>query len=132
MSWKFFEIFGVLTDVLRFVGSLSSDVSDDEKVKIKKKTKHFTEKLSSGLLVVSAVLLFYVFKNPLPSENYVQTLIIASLIGLAISLVLFFILYTLKKYYFKSVFQWLLFTFSIILFFISCALFLYFKSGIFL
>lgn len=132
MSWKFFEIFGVLTDVLRFVGSLSSDVSDDEKVKIKKKTKHFTEKLSSGLLVVSAVLLFYVFKNPLPSENYVQTLIIASLIGLAISLVLFFILYTLEKYYFKSVFQWLLFSFSIILFFISCTLFLYFKSGIFI
>lgn len=131
MSWNFFEIFEAVADVLSFVGSLSSDVSDDKKVKIKKESKYFTEKLSSGLLLVSAVLLFFVFKDPLPPENYAQTLIVISLIGLAISLVLFFILYTLEKYYFKSVFQWLLFSGSVVLFFISVVLCVYFKSGIF-
>ncbi len=63
MSWNFFEIFESVADVLSFVGSLSSDVSDDKKVKIKKESKYFTEKLSSGLLLVSAVLLFFVFKT---------------------------------------------------------------------
>ncbi|WP_027386162.1 hypothetical protein [Chryseobacterium gregarium] len=131
MSWNFFEIFDIITDFLGLIGNVSSDVSDDKKGKIKKETKYFTEKLSSGLLLVSAVLLFFVFKNPLPSENYVQTLIVASLIGLAISLILFFILYTLEKYYFKSVFQWLLFSYSVLLLFISIVLYVYFKSGIF-
>lgn len=105
MSWNFFEIFDIITDVLGLIGNVSSDVSDDKKGKIKKETKYFTEKLSSGLLLVSVVLLFFVFKSPLPPENYVQTLIVVSLIGLAISLILFFILYTLEKYYFKSVFS---------------------------
>ncbi|WPO83866.1 branched-chain amino acid ABC transporter substrate-binding protein [Chryseobacterium sp. JJR-5R] len=131
MSWNFFEIFEVITDFLGFLGSLSSDVSDDGKVKIKKKIKYFTEKLSSGLVLVSAILLFFVFKDPLPPENYVQTLIVISLIGLAVSLVSFFVLYILGKYYFKSVFQWLFFSCSVVLFFISVVLCVYFKSGIF-
>lgn len=132
MSWNFFDIFEVITDFLGFLGSFSSDTNDDEKVKIKKESKYFTEKLSSGLVLVSAILLFFVFKDPLPPENYVQTFIIISLIGLAVSLVSFFVLYKLGKYYFKSILQWLFFSCSVVLFSISFGLCVYFNSEIFI
>ncbi len=132
MSWNFFDIFEVITDFLGFLGSFSSDTNDDEKVKIKKESKYFTEKLSSGLVLVSAILLFFVFKDTLAPENYVQIFIVISLIGLAVSLVSFFVLYKLGKYYFKSILQWLFFSCSVVLFSISFGLCVYFDSGIFI
>ncbi len=134
MKWDIFEILGLIGDALNTFGSNSSlsDLNYDEKSKINKKTKYFTEKVSLLFLLISAVLSFFVFKDPLLSENYVQILVVASLIGLAISFSLFFILYTLEKYYFKSVIQWLFFSFSTILMAISVVLCVYLKSGIFI
>ncbi len=132
MNFDFLDVFGVVIDVVELLGSNSSDSNYNEKSKIEKKTKYLTEKVSSLFLFISAVLLFAVFKDPLPSENYVQTLIITLLIGLAISFLLFFILYILEKYYFKNVFQWLFFSFSAIVMIISAVLFIYFDSGIFI
>ncbi|SIS97900.1 branched-chain amino acid ABC transporter substrate-binding protein [Chryseobacterium gambrini] len=131
MNFDFLDVFGVVIDVVELLGSNSSDSNYNEKSKIEKKTKYFTEKVSAVFLFSSAVLFFFVFKDPLPSEKYVQTLIVASLIGVAISFLLFFVLHSLEKYYFKSVFQWLFFSISVLSFFISLVLWIYFKSGIF-
>ncbi|MCW3161194.1 branched-chain amino acid ABC transporter substrate-binding protein [Chryseobacterium oryctis] len=133
MNWDFFDFFGFIGDVLNVLSgsSSSSKVSYDDK-HTKRKTKYLTEKISVISLLISTVLLFFVFKTPLPSENYVQTIVVASLIGLATSMLVFFILYVLGKYYFKSIFQWLFFSFSMILFFVSLIFYIYFKSGIFI
>jgi hypothetical protein len=127
MNWNFLDILDIVFDALELFGSnSSSDLSYHEKPK-----KYFTEKLSAVFLFSSGVLFFFVFKDPLSFEKYVQTLIVASLIGVAISFLLFFVLHSLEKYYFKSVFQWLFFSVSILSFFISLVLWVYFKSGIF-
>lgn len=133
MSWDFLEIFDVVTDAVDlFVsGSSSSNTGYDEKSRIKKKSKYFVEKISAGFLLAASVLFFFVFKDPIPTENYLQTLIVGSLIGLAVSLLFFFILYALEKYYFKSVFQWLFFSCSTILLAISVVFCVYFESGLF-
>lgn len=134
MSWDFLDIFDILTDVLDLLGntSTSAETGYGQKARVKKKTKYLTEKISTVLLLFSSVLLFFVFKNPLPAENHTQTLIIGSLTGLAISLIFFFILYLLQKYYFKNVFQWLYFSSSFVMFCISMVFCIYFKSGIFI
>ncbi|WEK69987.1 MAG: branched-chain amino acid ABC transporter substrate-binding protein [Candidatus Chryseobacterium colombiense] len=134
MNWGFFEILGLIGDVLNAFGSnsSSSDLNYNEQSKVKKKTKYLTEKVSAAFLLISAFLLFFVFKDPLPAENYVQTLLVTSLIGLAISLLLFFLLYILEFYYFRNVFQWLFFSLSTILVFISAVLYIYFDSGMFI
>lgn len=134
MNWDFLDVFEILIDAVDLLGgtSNSSDIGYDQKAPVKKKTKHLIEKLSLVLLLFSSVLLFFVFKNPLPAENFTQTLIVGSLTGFAIALVFFFILYSLEKYYFKNVFQWLFFSGSTILFFISLVFCIYFKSGLFI
>ncbi|MFC3161305.1 hypothetical protein SAMN05443633_101378 [Chryseobacterium arachidis] len=132
MNFDFLDIFGVVMDVMELLGSNSSSSSYHEKSKIKKKRKYFTETVSAVFLLISTVLLFLVFKDPLPAENYVQTLIVVSLMGLTLSFLVFYILYVLEKYYFKSVFQWLLFSSSVILLFVSAVFCIYFKSGIFI
>ncbi|ALR29792.1 MULTISPECIES: hypothetical protein [Chryseobacterium] len=134
MKLDFLEVLGVVGDMLNLLASnsYSSDLSDDNKPVKKKRTKYFTIKVSMGFILISSVLLFFVFKDPLPAENYVQTIVVCSLIGLAISLIFFFLMYILEKYYFKSVFQWLFFSCSVILFFVSVVLCVYFESGIFI
>jgi heme/copper-type cytochrome/quinol oxidase subunit 4 len=134
MKLDFLEVLGVVGDMLNLLASnsYSSDLSDDNKPVKKKRTKYFTIKVSIGFILISSVLLFFVFKDPLPAENYVQTIVVCSLIGLAISLIFFFLMYILEKYYFKSVFQWLFFSCSVILFFVSVVLCVYFESGIFI
>lgn len=134
MKLDFLEVLGVVGDMLNLLASnsYSSDLSDDNKPVKKKRTKYFTIKVSMGFILISSVLLFFVFKDPLPAENYVQTIVVCSLIGLAISLIFFFLMYILEKYYFKSVFQWLFFSCSVILFFVSLVLCVYFESGIFI
>lgn len=106
MPFDFLETLGILSDGLDLLSNASS-IGFDDKSKKKKKSKYFTVKVSTGFILISSVMLFLVFKDSLPAENYVQTLVVCALIGLAISLILFFVLYTLEKYYFKNVFQWL-------------------------
>ncbi|MDN4012588.1 branched-chain amino acid ABC transporter substrate-binding protein [Chryseobacterium gambrini] len=132
MNWNFLDILDIVFDALELFGrNSSSDLSYHEKLKNEKPKKYFTEKVSAVFLFSSGVLFFFVFKDPLPSEKYVQTLIVASLIGVAISFLLFFVLHSLEKYYFKSVFQWLFFSVSVLSFIISLVLWVYFKSGLF-
>jgi RsiW-degrading membrane proteinase PrsW (M82 family) len=132
--WNFFDGLGDILNGLDLLLNSSSSLrmNYNKKAEKKKKTKYFTEKVSASFIVAAVVLLFFVFKDPLPEENYLQTLIIISLIGVAISGVLFFLLYVLELYYFKSLFKLLLFSTSVILFFISLVSFIYFKSGLFL
>ncbi|MDQ0065553.1 branched-chain amino acid ABC transporter substrate-binding protein [Chryseobacterium lathyri] len=134
MAWDLLEALGNILNVLDlFAGSSSSARIDySDKPTKKKKTKYLTEKVSAGFIVAAVVLLFFVFKDSLPEKNYLQTLIVISLIGAAISGVLFFLLHVLKLYYFKSFFKLLLFSSSVILFFISLVLYIYFRSGLFL
>lgn len=133
MSWNIFETIGLVLDVLDvFSGNSSSgSIGYDTKPGNAKKTKYLVEKISSVLIVIASILLFIVFKDPLPAENYAQTLIVASLIGVAVSLIFFFILHILELYYFRNIFKWLLFSCSVILFFISVILCIYFESGLF-
>jgi hypothetical protein len=132
MKWDFFETLEAVGNVVDFFSNLFSiDFDSGNGLKKSKETKYIVEKISCTLLLISAVLLFFVFKKPLPEENYTQTLIVASLIGMALSSLCFFILHVLERYYFKSLFQMLLFSGSVILFFISLILAVYFKSGLF-
>lgn len=103
----------------------------DEKPQKKesKRSKYFTEKVSAVALVLAAFSFFIVFKDPLPAQNYTQTLVVASLIGTGISIVVFFVLHVLELYYFKTLFKLLLFSCSVIAFFISAVLCIYFRSG---
>lgn len=134
MNWDFLEIFGFVVDALDLLSGNSSSSNEgyNEKPKIKKTQKYLAEKVSAVFLVIASVLLFFVFKDDLPAENYVQTMVVASLIGLAISLLFFFLLYVLEIYYFKNIFQWLFFSCSTILFFVSIVFSVYFKSGLFI
>ncbi|SFN26671.1 hypothetical protein SAMN05421594_1938 [Chryseobacterium oleae] len=131
MAWDLLETLGNVLDVASSSSS-SARLNYNSKTSKKKKSKYFTEKVSAGLIAVAGVLLFFVFKDPLPAENYTQTLIVASLIGTAISGVLFFLLNLMELYYFKSFFKLLLFSGSVILFFIALVLCVYFKSGVFI
>ncbi|MDR6485856.1 glucan phosphoethanolaminetransferase (alkaline phosphatase superfamily) [Chryseobacterium vietnamense] len=134
------DLLGIIVDALGLLSSglgPSSSTSDrmslnyDEKPlkKESKRSKYFTEKVSAVVLVLAALGLFIVFKDPLPVQNYTQTLIVASLIGIGISLLVFFVLYVLELYYFKTLFKLFLFSCSVIIFFISVVLYGYFKSG---
>jgi len=135
MAWDLLEALGNILNVLDLFASSSSSSArinyNDQPTK-KKKTKYLTEKISTGFIVAAVVLLFFVFEDPLPEKNYLQTLIVISLIGTAVSSVLFFLLHVLELYYFKNLFKLLLFSSSVILFFISLVLCIYFRSGLFL
>ncbi|WP_185287321.1 branched-chain amino acid ABC transporter substrate-binding protein [Chryseobacterium lactis] len=141
MFWKLFDVLGFIFDVMDVFSSdfglgsrLSSDTKSlnyDEKPQKKEsgRSKYFTEKISAALIAVSAFFFLMVFKDPLPVENDTQTLVVASLIGVGISFLIFFVLYVMELYYFKNIFKLLLFSSSVIAFFISVVLFIYFKSG---
>ncbi|GEJ47488.1 MULTISPECIES: branched-chain amino acid ABC transporter substrate-binding protein [unclassified Chryseobacterium] len=140
MSWNFLDVLDVVVDVLELFssgsGSSSSDresLNYDERLQKKesKKSRYFTEKVSAVALALSAFCFFIVFKDPLPSYNYVQTLVVTSLIGTGISFLIFFVLYVMELYYFKTLFKLLLFSCSVIAFFISAVMYIYFKSGLF-
>jgi len=136
MSWSFFDFLDVFVDG---VSSLSSGANpggfENEIKKHNRKTrkyKYYTEKVSLRFIVTAAFFFFIAFQGPLPAENHTQTIIIGSLIGLAISFLLFFILHVLEVYYFKSLFKLILFSCSVIVFMISLVFCIYFKSGIFI
>ena len=143
MSWNFLDVFDVIFDVLDLFGSgfgSSRSTSDrkslnyDEKPQKKesKISEYFTEKVSAGALILAAFSFFIVFKDPLPVQNYTQTLVVASLIGVSISFLVFFVLHVLELYYFKTLLKLLLFSCSVIAFFISVVFYIYFKSGLFI
>lgn len=134
MAWDPLEVLGNVFNVLDlFSGSPSSArLNYNNKSAKKKKSKYFTEKVSGGFILVAAVLFFFVFKDPLPAEKYIQTFIVTSLIGIAISFILFFLLHVMELYYFKSFFKLMLFSGSVILFFISLVGCVYFRSGLFI
>ncbi|MDR6920553.1 MULTISPECIES: branched-chain amino acid ABC transporter substrate-binding protein [Chryseobacterium] len=131
MALDFVDVIDFISNLISLGGTSSSNHHYDDQPEKNKKIKYLTEKASAAFVVAASVLLFFVFKDPLPPENYSQTLIIASLIGIAVSGILFFILYIAELYYFKSLFRLLLFSGSVILFFISLVLCIYFKSGLF-
>lgn len=135
MPFDFLDALEGIVDLLTVFGndnSSSKNIGYDEKPKENKKVKYIVEKASIAFLAIASVLFYIVFKNPLPTGNYIQTLVVSSLIGLGIAFVFFFILHVLELYYFKSFFQLLLFSLSAILFFISAVMGIYFKSGLFI
>ena len=133
MSWNFFEVLETVADAFSAVAT--NPVKDSEartRKKDKQKDKYFTEKVSAGFILASVILFVIAFIDPVPAENYVQTLIVTSLIGFAISCVLFFVLSLMELYYFKNVFKLLLFSISVIAFFIALVMCVYFQSGVFI
>jgi hypothetical protein len=131
MPFDWFDGLDLLADFLTFDSSKKSS-KNAAKTKYSKKSKYTTEIWSGSFLITASILYFIVFKNRLPEENFIQTLLICVFIGLVISFIVFFSFYHLRLFYFKSLFKLLLFTFSVILCIVSAVLYLYFKSGLFL
>lgn len=133
MSFNVLEVLGAAVDIISNVssGSSSMRVSGSSK-KSKKEDKYFTEKVSAGFILASVVLFFVVFHKPLPVGDQTTALIVASLIGTAISALLFFLLNLMELYYFKSIFKLLLFSCSVIAFFVALVMCIYYKLGIFI
>lgn len=131
MSFNIFNGLDFLADLLSLESSSKSESVNSKKNKNSKKSKYTTALWSGGFLLIASILYFIVFKDPLPEENYVQTLLISILIGFLISFVLFFSLYQLGIFYFKSLLKFIFFSGSVILLLISFVLFMYYKSGIF-
>jgi len=127
MPFDFLDGLEFIGDLLSFFGSSSDSEKSDEKDKVKKKSKYRVEWWSGSLLLVSTILLFFVFKEPLPAKDFIQTLIVCSIIGFVISFVVFFVLYHLGLYYFKNLFKLLLFSVSVILFSVATVLCIYYK-----
>ncbi|WP_263603769.1 branched-chain amino acid ABC transporter substrate-binding protein [Chryseobacterium sp. PET-29] len=130
MNFDFFDFLDLCGNALNLFNGGSSD-SIHYDLPDKKKRKYVFEKISAVLYLISAVLFFFVFRNPTVSGNYIQSVAIASVLGFAVSVVIFFVLYLLGKYYSKSVFQWLFFSLSVATLCVSVFLWIYFKSGIF-
>ncbi|MBW8523388.1 branched-chain amino acid ABC transporter substrate-binding protein [Chryseobacterium chendengshani] len=131
MPFDFFDGLGIIGDLVDFLGSSSDSTSFYEKDKPKKKVKYYVEWWSGSLLLISSILFFLVFKDPLPIENFLQTLLVCILIGCVISFVIFFALYHLGLYYFKSLFKLLLLSCSVIVFSVAVILCVYYRSNLF-
>ncbi|UZT97617.1 branched-chain amino acid ABC transporter substrate-binding protein [Chryseobacterium fluminis] len=134
MQFDFFDIVEGIGDIFTIFGdgkSSSKNLGYDKGPKTKKKSKYIVEKISAGFLLIASILLFIVIKDILPLESEVNTILVISLIGLGISFIFFFVLHVLELYYFKSIFQLLLFSVSSILMFTSLLMTVYFRSGIF-
>ncbi|MBW7675000.1 branched-chain amino acid ABC transporter substrate-binding protein [Chryseobacterium chendengshani] len=131
MPFDFFDGLGIIGDLVDFLGSSSDSTSFYEKDKPKKKLKYYVEWWSGSLLLISSILFFLVFKDPLPIENFLQTLLVCILIGCVISFVIFFALYHLGLYYFKSLFKLLLLSCSVIVFSVAVILCVYYRSNLF-
>ncbi|MEC3875803.1 branched-chain amino acid ABC transporter substrate-binding protein [Chryseobacterium salviniae] len=131
MNFDFFDFLDLCGNALNLFNGGSSDSIHYDLSDKKKKRKYVFEKISAVLYLISAVLFFFVFRNPTVSGNYTRSVAIASVSGFAVSVVIFFVIYLLGKYYFKSVFQWLFFSLSVTTLCVSVCLLIYFKSGIF-
>lgn len=140
MSWNFLDVLEGVFDVLELFGSGFGSKSSSERKSLNYnervrsqvvvRSEYYTEKISAGFILAAIVLFIIVFKDPLPEENDAHTLIVASLIGVVVSFVCFFVLHVFECFYFKNIFKLLLFSCSVIAFFISFVLCIYFKSGV--
>jgi len=72
MPFYFLDGFELLGDLLGFLGSSSDPAKSDEKEKVNKKSKYRVEWWSGSLLLLSSILLFFVFKEPLPAKDFVR------------------------------------------------------------
>ena len=131
MNFDFFDFLDLCGNILTLFNGGSSDSIHYDLPDKKKERKYVFEKIRAVLCLISAVLFFFVFRNPPVSVNYMQSILIASLLGFVVSVVIFLVLYLFGKYYFKSVFQWLFFSLSVVSLCISVMLMIYFKSGMF-
>lgn len=130
MNFDIFDLLDTCSNALNLLSDGYSGATRFTRNK-KKKVKFVREKIGAVLFLFSAVFFFLVFKNPPVSDIYVQSVVVASILGFAVSLVIFFMMNVLETYHFKSVFQWLLFSLSVVSFCISLVLLIYFRSGIF-
>lgn len=131
MNFDFFDFLDLCGNVLNLFNGGSSDAIEYDLPDKRKERKYVFEKIGTVLYLISAILFFFVFKNPPVSDNYIQAIVIVSVLGFAVSLIIFFVLYLFGKYYFKSIFQWLFFSLSVVSLWVSVFLWVYFKSGIF-
>jgi len=127
MPFDFLDGLNIIGDLLNFGSSLSSSSTLNHDKKPHKKSRYKIELWSGSFLLMASILYFFVFKNPLPKENLVQTILLCALAGFAFSFMVFFSLYHLNLFYFKSVWKFLLFTISFLLLAISVVLMIYFK-----
>lgn len=131
MPFNFLDGLDALVDLLTLDFSKNSSSKSAVTKKSSKKSKYTTELWGGSFLGMASILYFIVFKDSLPEEKYVQTVLICTLVGFLISFVLFFSLYQLELFYFKSLFKFIFLNGSVILLVISFVLFMYYKSGVF-
>ncbi len=130
MNFDFFDVFGIFSDIADMLNNILMIGSGSDKPVQDKKSRHLTEKTGVVFLIIAFVILFFVFKKPLPFELHIGSLAVVSIIGTLLSLIFFLILYRFGKYDFTSVFRWLFFSGSSLLFFHALAFYIYFRSGI--
>lgn len=90
MSFNIFDGLDAIVDLLTLDFSKNSSSKSAGSKKPSKKSKYTTELWSGSFLVIASILYFIVFKDPFPEENYIQSVLICTLIGFAISFILFF------------------------------------------
>lgn len=127
MPFDFFDGLGLFGDLLDLVSSSSSSATLQQDEKPRKKSKYKIELWSGSFLLMASILYFFLYKEPLPKENLLQTILLSVLVGFALSFVVFFALYHLNLFYFKSIGKFLLFTVSFLLFAVSVVLMVYFN-----
>ena len=127
MPFDFLDGLNILGDLLNLGSSFNSSSTLNHDKKPRKKSRYKIELWSGSFLLMASILYFFVFKNPLPKENLVQTILFCAFAAFMFSLVVFFALYHLNLFYFKSVGKFLLFTISFLLLAISAVLMIYFK-----
>lgn len=136
MSWNIFDVIDGIFQVLDFLSigsSKTEDLNYEGSIKYvkRKKSKNFVEFFSTAFTLISCILLFFVFKDPLLIQSPFQTVCIAIVIGMVVTFLCCFALYLLEFFYFKSFFSMLFFCTSMIVLWTASVLFLYFKSGLF-
>lgn len=131
MSLNIFEIIEGIVDFVCLLTDYTSSDSNNSGKKFRKKSKYTVELWSGGFFIIASILFLIVFKNPLPDKDFIQTILVCILIGLVLSFVVFFSLFHLGLYYFRSVFEFLLFSGTFILLMIALVLYVYFKSNLF-
>lgn len=88
MNFDIFNLLDICSNALDLLSDGSSGATRFTRNK-KKKAKFVREKISTVLFLFSAVFFFLVFKNTPVSDTYVQSVVVASILGFAVSLVIF-------------------------------------------
>lgn len=136
MSWNILDAVGLVFEALDLLGSGSSkteslNYNESTKSSKRKESKCFVEWVSTSFVLISCVLLFIVFKDPLLVDSLFQTVCIAILIGFVIAFICCFAFYIVEFFYFKSFFSMLFFCTSMIVLGTASVLCLYFRAGLF-